>query len=162
MLLEAFKNSLYYLWFSNLSDELIQKVIDHVINDCDAIYIKRYCSRLYNNYIVLAVVKFIIDSNITETQNDQGQAVPVIQPLDASLLEVYVKKDVVRDVSREYFKPEIDPCKDCNDSPYGKLKADLQALLEKCRKSRSLLGGYGTNYGCRKSPGQDCAKDEYK
>jgi hypothetical protein len=154
-LLAEFKSSIWYkLYFSDLDDALIQCIIDYVVSTETAQFIKDFCPRLYESYVILATAKGLTDFGIIS----DGQGGTTAPPLDASPLEVWVKRDEVRDNVREYFKPEKNPCKDCADFPYGSLKAQIKALIKTCQDANSLIGGVGTDYGCRTKQAR-CIKD---
>lgn len=156
-ILEYFKGSIFYLYFNNIPDEGIELIIQSILDCPETSYFYEQCKGIFCCWIVREIALCLYAYGIDGDGSEQDPfTVPDIH--DDPIFS-YVKKDVSRDESREYFKPELPSCTDCGDFPIGKIKKQANKYADMCKGSRKLLGGVGTDYGRTKNCAT-CEKDD--
>ena len=154
-ILEYFKQSPFYLFFSNIPDDGIELVIQSILDCPDAAYFYRKCRGIFCCWVVRELALCLYAFGI----EDDGEGGVTVPDINDDPVVSYVKKDEVRDDIREYFKPELPACTDCADFPLGKIKKQAAKYEGMCKGSRRILGGVGTDYGCKKTCAP-CEKDD--
>ena len=157
-ILDNFKDRIFYLWFDNLDDAIILSVIEDILDCPPSRHIWDKCRNIFCCWIYREIALCLFAYGI----GDDGAGNPTVPDLTDDPVVSYVKRDKVRDEEREYFKPELPPCTNCEDFPLGKIKAQAKKYMDMCTGSRRLLGGVGTDYGCRTDCKPSCEKDSYR
>lgn len=156
-ILEYFKSSIFYLFFNNIPDEGIELIIQSILDCPDAAYFYRKCRGIFCCWVVREIALCLYAFGI----EDDGAGGVTVPDIDEDPTVSFVKKDVVAEDSREYFKPELPACTDCGDFPLGKIKMQLNKYANMCKGSRKVLGGVGTDYG-RRDTYVTCEKDGFR
>ena len=151
-MLTKFNNSFYGIWFSSLPEEVVCGAIREMENEFKSM--KRDCPALYDEYIVLSAVKFLLTffdvSGVTVEIDGESVALKSLSETGAT---AYVKKDSIdSNVSREYFKPTLPEGFSFEDFPAGRIASRIAHIETTCKKAGSLMrfrtGSNNPNRGC--------------
>lgn len=156
-ILTYFKGTPLYLFFNNIPDAGITLIIDSILECPESAYFYSKCRGIFCCWIAREIALCLYAYGVA----DDGEGGVAVADIHDDPVVSYVKKDVVRDESREYFKPELPSCTDCGDFPIGKIKKQAAKYEAMCKGSRKVLGGVGTDYG-RRNTYVTCEKDNVR
>lgn len=145
MTIDSFKKSFYYLWFSDIPDDVLCKVIEEVESQGESKMIKSSCSSLYQEWVIMNVVVFLLtffksdNSSKTEIVLD-GENSITLNSLSETGVNQSVRKDSIdSNITRDYYEAKLPEGMDFKDFPYGRVKERILYLKDICKKSSLMF-----------------------
>lgn len=144
---QCFSESFYSLWLGDIPESIIKSAILDIERKHESKLIKRRCHKLYEEYVVLETVLFVL----AFFQIKGGLSVSVdnkdihLKDITDSGISSTIKKDTVGgSISREYYEPKLPDGLSMEDFPYGRIKSELNHIKDICSPS-VRLGGFGSS-----------------
>lgn len=141
-LLDVFKCSFFYVWFSELDDELLESMLSTVENTKEAKLYKMKCPATYEEYITYSLVAFLL--TFTHSANSFNYGSTTFKSLNDT--QSFIKEHSVGSTVRTVYQQLNENAEKRRvGNPFRYIDDYLKKLEEGCLNSAKAYIRYGSN-----------------
>lgn len=142
--LALFKGSIYYVYFKDLPDDLIEAALTEAECLPGAAFMMKSCPKVYCKWLIATAQQILLDlvDSVVSVDDDGGDLDEPVINVNSSCAapNTYLKKRKILDIECEWA--EVKSCLDCDKDTRAKVKKIANDWLKKC-KSACITHGFG-------------------